>query len=365
MVRVCIRKWYFGGLKWLGFFGLFCILGACGSITKKIYQPDELRQAIELRTHGRAKKDLEVPFEIDPKYVEIAKSATRMHSSRQNRAVALSSAMFSMSYFGLRYENVATTTANETLQLGYGNCLALASVFIGLARSIGLDSYYMDVSSRVNDLQRRDDLNVRMGHITAATETEKGIWLLDVRHLFHIVTHYRLMDDLEAVAHFYNNRGYEIIALAQMEKEKVDWEKVIEMFTLATRIKPNFYRAWNNLGVAYVRSGNFEKAEKCYLKAIAEKKFVSPYFNLGLFYLSSRNYKKATKYFEIASNLESDNSQIQYHYGIALLGSGHTQQAQEIFERAIDLNEKNRAARKYLKKINYYQENKTLPTFSQ
>ena len=61
--------------------------------------------------------------------------------------------------------------------------------------------------------------------------------------------------------------------------------------------KPNYYRAWNNLGAIYSARGQLDSAENCYLKSI-EKIHDIPeaYANLVNIYLAMENYKEAQRW---------------------------------------------------------------------
>lgn len=61
----------------------------------------------------------------------------------------------------------------------------------------------------------------------------------------------------------------------------------------------------NDLGVVYYKKGQYDLAEKEFLKAIERKKdWYLPYFNLGNLYYKKGDTDKAIKYFEKSLNLE-------------------------------------------------------------
>jgi len=47
---------------------------------------------------------------------------------------------------------------------------------------------------------------------------------------------------------------------------KEDYENAIQSFKKALEIDPNYIDAWNNLGLAYIKSGNIDEAKKCHEK---------------------------------------------------------------------------------------------------
>ena len=88
-----------------------------------------------------------------------------------------------------------------------------------------------------------------------------GTKLIDFSGAVTAESRVHIIDDLEAVAHSYNNRGYECIYQARQANFQVSWHEVRADFVLATQIKPSVARAWNNLGVALGRLGDPEGAQ--------------------------------------------------------------------------------------------------------
>ncbi len=61
----------------------------------------------------------------------------------------------------------------------------------------------------------------------------------------------------------------------------------------------------NDLGVVYYKKGQYDLAEKEFLKAIEKKKdWYLPYFNLGNLYYKKGELDKAIKYFEKSLDIE-------------------------------------------------------------
>ena len=131
-----------------------------------------------------------------------------------------------------------TGDAAETLRSREGNCLALASVFVGLARAVGLEARYMDASTRVHEtVHGEDGITVTSGHVTAIVDVGKGSVGLDFARMGPVVW-YRILDDVEALAHFYNNRGFERVDEARASGAPVDWEAAAADFRRAAQVLP-------------------------------------------------------------------------------------------------------------------------------
>jgi tetratricopeptide (TPR) repeat protein len=267
-----------------------------------VYSPLEVRAEFARRLPGRDLATLTVPFEIDGQDAERARALVRRTSNHAERAEILKNALFAEDGFGIRYAPGLTAGAAETLRERRGNCLSIASAFVGLARAVGLQAYYLDASDAGIATEDEEQVLIKSGHITAAVELDTGLTALDFGGRLQSYAQYRVIDDLEAAAHFHNNRGYEIIRRAIRRGEPVDWRAALESFTLATLIRPDFARAWNNLGVAFARLRMRGPAIDAYLRAQAlDGRFSSPATNLGILYLNSGELAAARRSFEEAA----------------------------------------------------------------
>lgn len=314
---------------------LGALFGSSCAVHKLAYSPTELRANILERIRDIAPERIAVPYEVPAEAVAKAWNLAGAATSRAKRAQALKVALFDDNAFGLRYTEVVTATAAETLASHRGNCLSLAAVYIGLARGIGLKAYFLDASNRVHETREDADMVVKSGHVTAVVETEFGEQALDFGDLGQY-TRYRVMDDVEATAHFYNNRGYELIHEAQWRGKPVEWKQVAESFGAATRVMPDFARGWNNLGVAFHRLGREEDAEACYRFALGlDPALGSPVTNLGVLFLARGNFGQALAMFETAAAAEPDSPHVLYHLGLAQHQSGDNVRAVQSLERAV------------------------------
>ncbi len=311
---------------------------ACAGRQQLAFAPDALRDEVRRRAPGWAPADLVIPFELDAARIARARAIVAQEPSDARRARALAAALFDPGAFALRYSPVASTTgAEETLRRSEGNCLDLASVFVGLARSVGLRAYYLDASAVVQDLRDgADDLTVRTGHITAMVESEEGQITLDFDR-DGTARAYRTIGDLEALAHFYNNRGFERIDVAD-ESIAPDWVAAARDFRRAVEIVPGFARAWNNLGIAAVRAGRDAEAIADYGKAIeADSRMAAPHNNLGLVLLRRGQVRPAIRELEVAAGLAPRAYDVHYHLAVARLRGGDSEGAREALVRAISL----------------------------
>lgn len=316
------------------------VLGAtgCASSLKQVYTPAELREELARRPEIPS-ADLVVPYELPPQALARARRLVERAKTDGEKVELLVKGMFDPAVFGLDGDLATTTTTGaEALQAGGGNCVALASIFIGLARSVGLDARYVDASSRVNETRYGDDGNaVHFGHVTAMVNTGNELISLDFARIGPF-RWYRLLDDLEAVAHFYNNRGYELLDRAREAGEAPDWTQAERFFRLAVAVKPGFARGWNNLGVAAGHLGRRDEAMADYRKASAlDPAMAAPHANLGSSHLQAGDLAAALDELAAAAARDPRGAHIQYNLALARLRSGDLTGALEALRRTLAL----------------------------
>jgi tetratricopeptide (TPR) repeat protein len=226
--------------------------------------------------------------------------------------LALTAALSDPRHLGLRYRWAATADAQRTIAAGYGNCLSLSSVVVGAARTLGLRAYYVDVEG-VPMRYRAQRFSISAGHIAALVHTERGNVIVDTFPRSSAEMRYRRLDDLQALAHFYNNRAYERMHEAQEKGDPIPWKEVWRNFELATRVDPELADAWNNLGIAYAHLGSLSGAESCYRAAIRiDPRLTSAYLNLAGVLLRRGEREAALRNLRAAEKLDPDNPSIDY-----------------------------------------------------
>lgn len=262
MTRCCT---YIAGLGALIIVTSGCVAARVGPIA---YTPDELRAELARRLPELDPDELIIPHEVTPDLIERGRKFAPRYSGRHKQLLSLVDSLSDRRKFGLSYHWAVTKDAQATLEDGGGNCLALSAVLVALGRPLGLTTYFVDASARMNERREEPEINVTAGHVAVVAYTEHGPTYVDFTGELPRISRLRVMDDLEAVAHFYNNAGYELINRAQRAGDPVPWEQVRTQFERATRVKPSFAPAWNNLGVAHARLGQLDLAERAYRKAL-------------------------------------------------------------------------------------------------
>ncbi len=304
---------------------LVALLGGTSgcAIRRLAYSPRELRAEIAQRAPGLPPGDVVVPYELGEQERARAVEIVGRIESTNGKVRALVEAMFDPEVLGLRYADRVTGDAVETLRTHEGNCLALASVFVGLARAVGLEAYYIDASTRVHETTYAGDgMTVSAGHVTAMAVTPTGNVGLDFARMGPVVW-YRVLDDVEAVAHFYNNRAYERIDDARALGAPLDWGAAAVDFRRATEVKPEFALAWSNLGMAEANLGREDEAVRLYREAIRrDPRLVAPRNNLGVLLLRRGDVAGALEVLEAAVAIPQSGPHVLYNLALARLRAG-------------------------------------------
>ena len=120
--------------------------------------------------------------------------------------------------------------------------------------------------------------------------------------------------------------------------------------------KPDFTRAYNNLGVAYTRLGDIDAAERAYRDAIAsDPESDAAYHNLGNLEMRRGDFEAALAAYDEALRHRKRNPYLHYHRGLVQYRLGDLEAAEESFKRAIGLERDYIEPRNLLAQV-YYQQ---------
>jgi tetratricopeptide (TPR) repeat protein len=304
-------------------------LVACASLQRRDYSPEELRSELESRVSTQLRDEIVIPFEVNDEIRALAREATAGALTDSGRVRALVQTITGLAGFSLSYDWLSNKTAQEVYREGKGNCLAYSNLFVGMARSAGLDAGYADVSF-TERVTREAEIVVHSQHITAVARLATGTTLVDFSaNPGRTYIGFKPIDDLEAIANFYNNQGF--LYGYFTENQDVDFdplEKELEMYRLALEILPTFRRARNNLGVALRRRGRVDEAIQEYLLVIQQHpKYAEAYSNLGAAYLYEGHTQEALHAYRVAARYAGRDGYIHARLGALLLRLGRYQEA--------------------------------------
>ena len=156
-----------------------------------------------------------------------------------------------------------------TIDHGSGNCVALASVLIALGRGMGWPIYYAEARRKRPETREFEHLTALSDHMAVVVAARSFQMIIDFTGLLDEVEDLRPIDDLTAYAHIVNNMSAQRVMTDGVPPDRDQWQTAVRGFRLATAIQPKLGRAWNNLGIALTRLGDFEGARDAYQRAMS------------------------------------------------------------------------------------------------
>jgi tetratricopeptide (TPR) repeat protein len=303
----------------------------------KAHSPDELRQTLAVRLSPKELEQLIIPFEADEDIRKTAVLVTKPAASNRQKLALLKNHFRKIGLFE-NYQKQGTHTAREVMDKGSGNCVSYANLFISMARAVGLDAYYLDASKIRNEFERSGRYLVNVGHIMVGVRFGAELVAVDFDQMPRQGLRYDVLTDIEALADYYNNLGQELIWQG-IERGESAIPRAIQAFKMAVRIHPGFAKAWNNLGVAYVKSGQPDQAVMTYKRAVYEDpQMAAPHANLGHVYYRSDNLSLAIEEFRMATRLDKHNEHYYFFLGRSLQKNNQLDQAKKALEKGIAIN---------------------------
>jgi predicted TPR repeat methyltransferase len=111
-------------------------------------------------------------------------------------------------------------------------------------------------------------------------------------------------------------------------------EEAVKLMVTALEIDPEYVDAWSNLGVAYFRERDFERAEFCARKAIEiSPDFANAWANLGMTLRARNAYEEALVAWGRALDLQPGMRNIAVSYGHLLYRLNRQSEALEFYAR--------------------------------
>jgi Flp pilus assembly protein TadD len=282
--------------------------------------------------------------------------------------------------FGLTYDDT-TRTAAETFHNRRGNCLSFSSMFVAMARELGLDAQFQEVDVPP-DWTLDKDTYVLNQHVNVHVDLGMaGMKIVDFNiGDFKASYEMRQIADARALAHYYNNIGV-------VRMQAGDTFAALTCFRRAIADSDRkFSPAWSNLGTLYLRNGHTAHAEAAYLQALeaapsdlvamsdlarlyerlgdpkraaafraqlVNHRRLNPYYRyeLGRQAYAAHHYDEAIGHIKYAIHKRPKEDQFYFTLGLCYYQKGDMQAAQRWLARAQEVAATDPVKRRYASKI--------------
>lgn len=285
----------------------------------------------ELRSRGLDPSEIVVPYQISDDMRQWVHQVVPAETPVEKRLEVLLNGLVDPGKLKVQYEPRYTATAEEVFRTRRANCLAFTSLFVGMAREIGVPAFFLEVDD-IEKFEKEGDLVVVSGHVSAGYGSGPEVKILDFSaNAQPNYRRVRQIPDLRAIALFHSNRGGELLRTGR-HQEALPW------LTKAVAIDPELSSAWINYGVSLRRNGDLAGAEKAYRKALeVDPEAVSAYQNLAALLRHQGNTQEAEDLLAITSRLGSRNPFIYLALGDVSMAHGRLDEARRFYKRAIRL----------------------------
>jgi len=308
-----------------------CLLGGCatGGI-----RPPTFAERIEeeMRQRGVDPEEATIPFALTPEMRKWLFDRVGRGGGAVERLGSLLRSLLGKEGVRLVYESGYTGTAQEVFESGRANCLSFAHLFVGMARELGMDVYFLRVRE-LESFAKEGDLIVASGHITAGFGPPTDRRILEFTE--QPVGPYRALEeisDLAAVALFHSNRGAELLRQGDLAEARRRLE-------IATRLDPDTPDGWVNLGVARRRLGDIAGAEMAYRRALeADPTALAAYQNLGALLQRLGRSREAQDLLALVDRNRNRNPFSYLALGDLSLREGRLAEAERFYRRALWLD---------------------------
>ena len=247
----------------------------------------------------------------------------------ERRLRQLVDSIFSEEFLNLVYDNTKTKTAIETFQSRNGNCLSFTTMFVAMARHLGLDARFQEVYI-IPTWSKKGDTVVLSRHMNAVVLIDGKRMEVDFNpYQDRKESSKQIIEDIRALAQYYNNVGCELFSQGKTE-EAAAW------LQQAVVLDPNLSFAWSNLGVNYRAMKRHEEAERCYLRSLEINRHeYTAMVNLSRLYETIGKTREAQKLLKRADNFRKQNPYFHYTLGERAYEEGNYKEAIAHYRRAI------------------------------
>lgn len=308
--------------------GAALALQACSQI--QAYRPfdstDHLRKRYVELAGPELGASIEAPYALTDDVVAIVDQRIGRAGSEEWKVEQILDFIFN--WLDLDYAQSPTRSGTEVFRMREGNCLSFVNLFVGVARRVSLNPFYVEVKD-YNRWNYRQGMVVSHGHIVAGMYVNGDLRTFDF--LPYRPKSYRdfaPVDDVKATAHYYNNLGAESLLDGEVEL-------ALRRFELAVALAPDFVKAINNLGVTLQRLGRTDEALAAFERGLErEPEDVPLLTNLARAYQVLGDQERALEYLSQIEGLEHTNPFFFLYRGELALHQGDLQTALDYMAKA-------------------------------
>jgi len=257
-------------------------------------------------------------FEITPDMRDFLKMNFQSAGSNYFKLRKLIEAVMDKSLLGWEFDASKTYSAADTFYNKQGNCISYAIMMVVLGRELGVEMYFNEVEIPPTwDIQTEHTFVLfRHVNVLAKVDNKRMVLGLDLEE-YDSSYPQRIISDIAAEAHYYNNRGVDYLGVNDMEQAFLNFRK-------ALMLQPNQAFIWGNLGVLYLRYGHYQEAEAALLHTLElDTSDITAISNLQLLYVKQGNTKLADYYKQEAEHSRLENPYYRYSMAKQLLDDNH------------------------------------------
>jgi Flp pilus assembly protein TadD len=272
---------------------------------------------------------------LTPEMKRFAEDAVEGYGNDRHRIKALLTALVSPGLRGIVYDASATLTPAETFRQARANCLSFTTLYVLLARHVGLRAQFNEVDlPPIWDMHGPETL-LLYKHINALVRPahdRRQVVDLDMEE-YDTSYPQRTIPDSLAEAQYYNNRAMEHmfagdLVLAQRYMAK------------ALSIDRRVSYFWGNLGSLYWRAGDLRAAELAFRKARQVHPVdAAAISNAARLYAQLGRVELARQLEEQVANHRRRNPYYRYQQGLDAFVEGDYESARNHARAAIDSHE--------------------------
>ncbi|MBN2136037.1 MAG: tetratricopeptide repeat protein [Acidobacteria bacterium] len=239
-----------------------------GCSQKYVYTNEELSDRISDKLNLTKDEAMQfIPFAANDKVKEIAEVVKKSHRSDAGKMDLILSIMLGRDALNIIYDKDANLNAYQVMINKTANCVSYTNLFIAIAREVGLNAAFVDVT-QVQNYQSDDYIHYKEGHICAGVNISGYVYLVDFVYNPKNYKKYKIIDDYQAIANFLTMLGVEQDRKYLMTHNEENLNKAIYFHTSAISIDPKSTRAMNNLGVIFMRLKQYNAAKKLFSEAL-------------------------------------------------------------------------------------------------